>query len=286
MLGTEEELFFEMPRKETRSLKVLREVKQKSVNRERVSTACVIGLYSATGNEVVVRAPAKTTKKTLPHIQIEDTMIDSMHVSDIKVMPEYLGTDKRSQEAMVVNAVSDKLMKTLKQKYTKRRQSEKTIKMNIYETIEPFTELGFEEFGKAIISIICDTVKCKGKKRDQFVVLYPYDRRVLACLAAVEAIPNAITPTGGQLIESIKVRAASSVTSTEPRVVPPSSDVEEPIPMARQKELVNLLAFWYHQSLYEGSCLKSLSDFSQQLTAITAYLESVKSLQLPGIDSM
>ena len=130
-----------------------------SVDRERISNACLIGLYVALGHSVTVKLPSKRAKNTLPHLSISSTEYDGMDINDY-VQSQYHFTmvmdknKRRDHEVAIFNAIATKVTGT-HFKLAKRTVSVKTLKLKIFREIAFLSKNGMKVFGtKVIMSVM------------------------------------------------------------------------------------------------------------------------------------
>ena len=125
-----------------------------SVDRERISNACIIGLYVIQGNTITIKLPAKKSKNTLSHFTISKCEIRGEEMEKI-LMRENIDMkstnkfEKRNKEVIIFNLLS-KEVKGKHFKMAKRTNTTKTIKLNIFREISILNKNGVEEFGRKI----------------------------------------------------------------------------------------------------------------------------------------
>ncbi|ELP87044.1 hypothetical protein EIN_320430 [Entamoeba invadens IP1] len=253
------------------------EVKRGSINRERVSSASIIGLHVAFGNPILVKKPSKVSHKTLPHIKIEKTMLGGYDIMESVDQTTFSLLDKRSKEATILNLISHSFATLVNGKSAKRKPSFKTEKLNIFESIEPFTSLGFCEFGKKVIDVIMKEDDPTHTKRHQFVQLDECDKRILQVLNEVVTDKNYVSENGSDIVAMINTYADKIAAPTELADRRPLQNTEKTINMSKELE------FWNCQKINTYNYKTLFDSFAEQVGQHGDYMRTVGILNLVGM---
>ncbi|EDR21555.1 hypothetical protein EDI_220050 [Entamoeba dispar SAW760] len=154
-----------------------------SVDRERLSNACVIGLYVVLGNSVTVKLPSKKSKNTLAHLSIANAFINGKDVNELVqeqyAFPSVLDKNKRrDKEVAIFNAISKEVAR-IHFKLAKRTAAIKTLKLKIYKEIGPFNKNGVTLFGNEVTSSLMKRNPCGRCSQRAYVELKGYDEEIV-----------------------------------------------------------------------------------------------------------
>ena len=154
-----------------------------SVDRERISNACLIGLYVVMGNHMMVKLPSKRAKNTLAHLAIANTKIRGEDVTEI-VQRQYnfpLMMDKnrrRDKEVAIFNEVSKEVIGK-HFKLAKRTTAVKTLKLKIFKEIAVLNKTGVVQFGTRVIHNLMNRNPVGKCSQRAFVELRGCDAEIL-----------------------------------------------------------------------------------------------------------
>ncbi|ELP85102.1 hypothetical protein EIN_080740 [Entamoeba invadens IP1] len=184
--------------------------KRESTNREHVSNAAIIGIANLYGVSFMLKCPISKTKTFVveDHITIAKTSLyDKVVVSDCK----------KSEDALLLNVVSDFLINTQKLsfKLRKARRATKTIKLSKYECIDPFNETGFTSFGKGVITIIRSLPKVSFSKKQETASLDAFNEQIFSLYSMSVLDINNLSSNGQR--EFGTMRVTSTVTPSIPQ---------------------------------------------------------------------
>ena len=160
-----------------------------SVDRERVSNACIIGLYVALGHSVTVKLPSKRAKNTLAHLSISHTTIDGMDINDVVQQqynfPAVLDKNKRrDKEVAIFNTISKEVVGS-HYKLAKRTTAVKTLKLKIYKEIGFLNKNGVAAFGTRLTYNLMNRNPVGKCSQKAYVELQGYDDEVMQILRDV-----------------------------------------------------------------------------------------------------
>ena len=160
-----------------------------SVDRERISNACIIGLYVALGNAVTVKLPSKKAKNTLAHLSIASTRVNGIEVNELVQQqfnfPNVLDKNKRrDKEVAIFNVISKEVIGS-HFKLAKRTTAVKTLKLQIYKEIGFLNKNGVRAFGTKLTHYIMNRNPCGKCSQKAFVELNGYDSEVIRILREV-----------------------------------------------------------------------------------------------------
>ncbi|EKE40189.1 hypothetical protein ENUP19_0340G0037 [Entamoeba nuttalli] len=172
-----------MPKANTTSTKLQSINRNRSVDRERLSNACVIGLFVVLGNSVTVKLPSKKSKNTLAHLSIANAFINGKDINELVQeqysFPSVLDKNKRrDKEVAIFNAVSKEVAR-FHFKLAKRTTAVKTLKLKIYKEIGPFNKNGVTLFGTKVTSSLMNRNPCGRCSQRAFVELKGYDEEIV-----------------------------------------------------------------------------------------------------------
>ena len=154
-----------------------------SVDRERISNACIIGLYNLLGNSISVKLPSKRAKNTLAHLSINETQINNKNVTEIVQemynFPVTLDKNKRrDKEVAIFNTVSKEVIGN-RFKLAKRTTAVKTLKLKIFKEIAIFNKNGVIQFGSKVTHSIMNRNPFGKCSQKAFIDLMPCDHEIL-----------------------------------------------------------------------------------------------------------
>ncbi|EKE37576.1 hypothetical protein ENUP19_0248G0106 [Entamoeba nuttalli] len=269
---------------EKRPKDVLREVKRMSMNRERISNAGIIGMYVLLGNEVIVKTPSKISYQTLPHLKIEDTVVYGQNVR--QYLKNQYGfeniTDSRTKEIIVMNAVSSTFMELLGGKQTRKKGTSKNVKLMIFESIKPFNKIGFQHFAESVINIVSSIINDNKCKRQQTVHLQAYDERIIETFKVISSNQDNLDENGLEIVNMILKQVETIYQSdvVEDQFFNPI--IQQPMDIFNY-EIVNEIAFWYYQQLFEEKCYEYIEGLAECIKGHAEYIDSIYCINLPGL---
>ena len=160
-----------------------------SVDRERVSNACIIGLYVCLGHSVTVKLPSKRSKHTLAHLSISSTEINGEEINNVIQrqfhFPQILDKNKRrDKEVAIFNTLSKEVTGNYF-KLAKRTTAVKTLKLKIYKEIGFLNKNGVNEFGVLVTQIVMKRNPCGKCSSKAFVMLKEFDEEIVNALKSV-----------------------------------------------------------------------------------------------------
>ncbi|EDR28184.1 hypothetical protein EDI_097070 [Entamoeba dispar SAW760] len=154
-----------------------------SVDRERISNACIIGLLVVLGNSVTVKLPSKKSKNTLAHLSIASTRLNGKEINEIVQeqynFPNTLDKNKRrDKEVAIFNAVSKSVTGPYF-KLAKQTTSVKTLKLRIYKELGPFNKNGVILFGTQVTTNLMNRNPYGRCSQRAFIELKGYDKEIV-----------------------------------------------------------------------------------------------------------
>ena len=90
--------------------------RNKSVDRERVSNACIIGLYVLKGNTVKLKLPTKKAKNTLAHISVSNCKLHGKDIEEVLTEQHFFEQKfeqknfGRNKEVYILNLLSKEVI--------------------------------------------------------------------------------------------------------------------------------------------------------------------------------
>ncbi|ELP95222.1 hypothetical protein EIN_430180 [Entamoeba invadens IP1] len=170
-----------------------------SVDRERLSNACVIGLYVCAGNAMTIKLPSKKSKNTLAHLSIHSSLINGVDVNEVVQaqynFPSSLDKNKRrDKEVAIFNAISKEIAGQ-KFKLAKRTNAVKTLKLKIYKEIGPLNKNGVNEFGRKVTATILARKTHSRCSQRSFVEIPAYDTEIMNLFREVSNTQESCTET-------------------------------------------------------------------------------------------
>ena len=160
-----------------------------SVDRERVSNACLIGLYVCLGNAVTVKLPSKRAKNTLAHLSILSTQFEGKDINEVVQQqyqfPSILDKNKRrDKEVAIFNTISKAVIGN-HYKLAKRTTAVKTLKLKIFKEIGFLNKNGVTAFGTKLTFNLMNRNPCGKCSQKAFVELNGFDEEIMQILKEV-----------------------------------------------------------------------------------------------------
>ena len=160
-----------------------------SVDRERISNACIIGLYNLLGHSVTVKLPSKTSKQTLSHLSIQTTKVNGMEVNEMIEkqyhFPMVMDKNKRRDKEVIIFNMISQIVAGNHYKLAKRTTTVKTIKLNIFREIAFLNKNGMRMFGMKVIENIMKRSPSGRCSQKSYVELKEYDPEIMEIMKEV-----------------------------------------------------------------------------------------------------
>lgn len=206
-----------------------KEAKRISTMKEHLSNAALIGLANLYGVDMMVKVPTvkgSTELVTNTNVTVQETSlsrnVQSLSHDTIAAMTNPLESRKdkqvrnakRSVEALMLNQLAEYIFMCdpcLQCEMTKRRPTQKSVKLLKFKRIDPFNEEGFRVFGERVIEIIGNISRSVESDKKKHTIFYlPQNQpEIMALYCELLGRKELLTERGRIYSESISSTSGS-----------------------------------------------------------------------------
>ena len=259
----------------TENLKRNTEIKRLGLVKEHISNASIIGIAILLNINMDIKVPL--TKKGNDPVTLHHLIVENISIAQDLSSPS-LGktrTEKRSRSNIIYNTLSDWIKQNIIDivsamggdsdclvfHISQTRSTTQTVKLNVYESFEPFNREGFQLFGKKVIDIITNVLsKVYVDKRHALVRLEGQNQELINAFIDVIIDTNYITTSSSYLYNFLfQPQPDQTTVNVESLNIYPQIQIEE----NQQETLTDSTTQYYYIHDINGNCYAIPIDYPQ-----------------------
>ena len=274
---------------ERRTADELKATKRRSINKERLSNAGVIGIHVLLGNPVTIKTSLKASNHTYSRLLVHHTTIKGKSLEEYlnesyQIPSEYFDKNK---EAIIYNSISSSFEGKLESIPVKKKEATKSVKSTIFQSIQPFTPEGFKSFCSKMIMWLESVSFDEQKHKKQLIEINPCDQRIVDMLHEVMKEEDSLCPNGEMIIQNLfgdkilspqtQTNQYSSMMMNDENLQINENQNQSTIVM---KDEIN---FWQTQLFFEHKLYQQLEALENIMKEHSEYLDQMSVLNIPGL---